>query len=133
MKILLGDFKAKIGQEVIYRPTIGKESLHKVPNDNGTRLINFAMTRNMVVSSTTFPHKDIHKETWVSPSGQIKNQIDHVIVNRRIKKCIMDVQSMRGSSAMSDHFIVRAKIKLRLSVEWRRKAACIRRSKKSGN
>lgn len=31
---------------------------------------------------------------------------------------------------MSDHSIVRAKIKLRLSVEWRRKAVCIKRSNK---
>jgi hypothetical protein len=96
------------------------------------------MTRNMIVRSTTFPHKDIRKETWVSPSGQIKNQIDHVIVDKWIKRCITDVRSMNGSSAMSDHFIVRAKIKLRLSVEWRRKAASIRRFKyrrsaKSGN
>jgi len=39
----------------------------------------------------------------------------------------MDVRSMRGSSAMSDHFIVRAKIKLRLSVEWRKKNVSIKR------
>jgi len=92
VKILLGDFNAKIGQEVIYRQTFGRESLHKVSNNNGTRLVNFAMTRNIVVSSTTFPNKDIHKETWVSPSGQIKNQIDHVIVNKRIKRYIMNVR-----------------------------------------
>jgi len=132
VKILLGDFNAKIEQEVIYRPTIGKESLHKVSNNNGTRLVNFAMTRNMVVCSTTFSHKDIHKETWVSPSGKIKNQIDHVIVNKWIMRCIMDVWSMRGSSDMSDHFIVKAKIKLRLSVEWRRKDASIRRFNTEG-
>ncbi|XP_008181905.1 craniofacial development protein 2-like [Acyrthosiphon pisum] len=127
VKILLGDFNAKIGQEVEYRPTIGKESLHRTSNDNGTRLVNFATTRNMIISSTTFPHKDIHKETWVSPSGQIKNQINHVVVDRRFKRCVMDVQSMRGSSAMSDHFIVRAKIKLCLSVEWRKKNVSIKR------
>ncbi|KAL4153361.1 hypothetical protein QTP88_001194 [Uroleucon formosanum] len=127
VKILLGDFNAKIGQEVVYRPTIGKESLHRISNGNGTRLVNFAMTRSMILSSTTFPHKDIHKETWISPSGQIKNQIDHVIVDRRFKRCVMDVRSMRGSSAMSDHFIIRAKIKLHLSVEWRKNTISIKR------
>jgi len=85
VKILLGDLNAKIGQEIVYRPIIGKESLHRDSNDNGTRLVNFAMTRNMVVSSTTFPHKDIHKQTWVSPTAQTKNQIDHGIVDRRFK------------------------------------------------
>lgn len=39
----------------------------------------------------------------------------------------MDVWSMSGRSAMSDHFNVRAKIKLRLSIEWRRKAVSIKR------
>jgi len=99
VKILLGDFNTKVGQEIIYRPTVGKESLHRVSNDNGTRLVNFAITRNMVVSSNTFPHTDIHKQTWVSPTGQTKNQIDHVIVNRRFKKYIMDVWSMRACSS----------------------------------
>jgi RNAse (barnase) inhibitor barstar len=38
-----------------------------------------------------------------------------------------DVWSMRGSRAMSDHFIVRTKIKLRLSVEWRKNTVSIKR------
>jgi len=63
VKILLGNFNAKIGQELIYRPTIEKESLHRVSNDNGTILVNFAMTRNMVISKTTFPQKNIYKQT----------------------------------------------------------------------
>jgi hypothetical protein len=42
MKILLGDFNAKIGKENIFRPTIGNESLHEISNDNGVRIVNFA-------------------------------------------------------------------------------------------
>jgi hypothetical protein len=34
MKILLGDFNAKVGREVIIKPTIGNESLHEISNDN---------------------------------------------------------------------------------------------------
>ena len=33
MKILLGDFKAKVGQEDIFKPTIGTESLHKISSN----------------------------------------------------------------------------------------------------
>ena len=42
MKILLGDFNAKVGREKIFKPTIGNESLHQFNNDNGFRIVNFA-------------------------------------------------------------------------------------------
>ena len=42
MKILLGDFNAKVGRENIFKPTIGNESLHQESNDNGVRIVNFA-------------------------------------------------------------------------------------------
>jgi hypothetical protein len=35
MKILLGDLNAKVGREVIFKPTIGNESLHEISNENG--------------------------------------------------------------------------------------------------
>jgi hypothetical protein len=58
MKILLGDFHAKVGRENIFKPTIGKESLHQVSNDNGVRIVNFATLKNLV-KSTMFPHRNI--------------------------------------------------------------------------
>jgi len=39
MKILLRDFKAKVGRENSFKPTIGNESLHQVSNDNGVRIV----------------------------------------------------------------------------------------------
>ena len=39
MKILLGDFNAKVGRENIFNPTIGNDSLHQDSNDNGVRLV----------------------------------------------------------------------------------------------
>src|SRR5215510_13192220 len=55
MKILLGDFNAKVGREDIFKPTIGNESLHQDSNDNGVRIVNFATSKNLVVKSTMFP------------------------------------------------------------------------------
>jgi len=40
MKILLGDFNAKVGREVIFNLTVGNESLRQVSNDNGVRIVN---------------------------------------------------------------------------------------------
>jgi hypothetical protein len=45
MKILLGDFNAKIGRENIFNPTIGNESLLEDGNDNGVRIVNFGTTK----------------------------------------------------------------------------------------
>jgi hypothetical protein len=61
MKILLGDFNAKAGKEVIFKPTTGNESLHEISNDIGVRLVNFATSKNLRVKSTMFPHRNIHK------------------------------------------------------------------------
>jgi exonuclease III len=63
MKILLGDFNAKVGREDVFKPTIGNESLHEIGNDNGVRIVNFATSKNLIVKSTMFPHRNIHKFT----------------------------------------------------------------------
>jgi hypothetical protein len=46
MKILLGDFIAKVGREDIFKPKIGNESLHRNSIDNGVRRVNFAKKKN---------------------------------------------------------------------------------------
>ena len=56
IKILLGDFNAKVGRENIFKPTIGNESLHQDNNDNGVRIVNFATSNNLVVKNMMFPH-----------------------------------------------------------------------------
>jgi hypothetical protein len=43
MKILLGGFSANVGRGNIFKLTIGNESLHQVSNDNGVRIVNFAI------------------------------------------------------------------------------------------
>ena len=72
MKIILGDFIAKVGRENIFKPTNGNESLHQVSNDNGDRKVNFVTLKSLVIKSTIFPHRDIHKYTWISPDGDSK-------------------------------------------------------------
>jgi hypothetical protein len=83
MKILLGDFNAKVRREDIFKLIIGNESLHEASNDSGDRVVNFATTKNLTVKSTTFPHYDIHKHTLTSPNGVTHNQIDHVLIDKR--------------------------------------------------
>jgi len=70
MKILLGDFNEKLRGEDIFKQTIGNDSLHQDSNDNGFRMVNFATSIDLGVKSTMFPHRNIHKYTWISPDGK---------------------------------------------------------------
>ncbi|XP_025421252.1 craniofacial development protein 2-like [Sipha flava] len=90
IKIVLGDFNAKCGREIQFSHTLGKESLHDISNGNGLRLISFATGKDMMISSTMFPHKKIYKGTWKSPDGITINQIDHVLIQKRFRSCIRD-------------------------------------------
>jgi hypothetical protein len=55
MKILLGDFSAKVGQVDILKPTVGNESLDEISNDKEVRVVNFAKSKNLIVKNTMFP------------------------------------------------------------------------------
>jgi hypothetical protein len=55
IKILLGDFNAKVDREGIFKPTIRNESLHKISSDNGVRLLNFATSKSLRVKNTMSP------------------------------------------------------------------------------
>jgi hypothetical protein len=71
MKILLGNFIAKVGKEEMFKPTIWNENIHKINNDSG--VVNFATLKNLTVESTMFPYCNIHKCIWTSPAGKIHN------------------------------------------------------------
>jgi hypothetical protein len=58
LKILLGDLNAKVGREDVFKPTIGNENLHEISNDNGITVVNFATSKNLIVKSTMFPHRN---------------------------------------------------------------------------
>ena len=116
IKIILGDFSSKVRQEDIFKPTIGKQSLHKISNVNGVRLLNFATSNNLIVKSTTLSHRDIHKQTWTSPDGLTHNQIDHILIDTRRQSSIIDIRSIRGPDCDTDHYSVIAKLRERLSV-----------------
>lgn len=115
VKIIIGDANAQVGKENIYLPTIGKHSLHNCSNDNGQRLIDFAVSKDMVIGSTMFPHKNIHKGTWKSPDGKTVNQIDHFVIDKRHQSMLEDIRSFRGANIDSDHYLVMAKINARIS------------------
>jgi len=119
--IILGDVNAQLGKERLYNEVIGQHTLHEETNINGELLCEFACANNMVVMSTNFQHKRIHKITWLSPDQNTASLIDHIIINANKKGVIEDVKTMRGPNIDSDHFLVKAVIKQKLSVMHKKK------------
>jgi len=103
MKILLGNFNAKVGREDIFKPIIGQESLHQDSNENGVRIVNFTTSKNLIVKSTMFSHRNINKYTRTSSDGKTQNQTDHVLIDRRWQSSVLDVRSFRGADCDTGH------------------------------
>jgi hypothetical protein len=89
--------------------------MHLNTNNNGQRLVDFAAAKNMVVSSTCFPHKEIHKQTWRSPGGKTCNQVNHILIDKRNGSSMLDVKSCRGASSNCDHYLVRGKYRCKIA------------------
>jgi len=90
IKIVLGDWNAKVGREEIYQGIIGRHSMHFNSNDNGQSLAYFTAAKTMVVTSTCFPDKEIHRHTWRSPDGKTNNKIDHTLIDKRNANGMLD-------------------------------------------
>ena len=74
-------------------------------SENGKTLIQFAQLHDLVVESTKFQHKRIHKGAWIIPGTMESNQIDHALINKR-QASIRDLCSVRETNCDSDHFLV---------------------------
>jgi hypothetical protein len=80
--------------------------MHNESNENGLKAMDFAISMDMKISTTFFPKKRIHKETWISLDGSKRNQIDHITIDRRHGLDITDVKICRAADYDSDHFLL---------------------------
>ncbi|VDO84442.1 unnamed protein product, partial [Schistosoma margrebowiei] len=79
---------------------------------------NRQMDKICSISRIIFPHKRIHKATWISPDHTTENQIDHICINKKFRKTMEDVRTRRGADVASDHHLVVANLKLKLKKNW---------------
>ena len=114
MLIITGDMNAKVGDNnEHYERVMGNHGSGQ-RNDNGERLCALSDMNSLVITGTLFPHKEIHKATWVSPNGKTRNQIDHILINRKFRNSVKDTRVFRSADIGSDHYLVCMKVKLSL-------------------
>jgi hypothetical protein len=114
----MGDFNAKTGSDNTgYEQAMGIHDLGEM-NENGERFADLCALNNLVIGGTIFPHKRIHKNTWISPDHVTENQIDHICIAKKFRRSLQDVRVKRGADVASDHHLVVARLKLKLKKNW---------------
>jgi hypothetical protein len=82
---------------------------------NAVRLLNFATAKNLIVENTV-----LHIVTFINLPGHLMverhNQIDHILINRRLHSSILDVRSFRAADCDTDYYPVVVKVRERLEV-----------------
>ena len=112
--ILMGDFNAKIGMDNTgYEDFMRAHGLGQI-NENGERFADLCTLNQLVIGGSIFPHKLIHKATWISPNHVTENQIDHICISRKFRRSWRDVRVMRGADVSSDPHLLLTTVKLRL-------------------
>ncbi len=118
MLIVAGDWNARPGAvdpatwHILGKFAVGTRCV------NDDRLVNFASSNHLVVSSTHFRHPERHLVTWFSNDGRTGNQIDHMLVRSRLVSSVIDCRAYNGAQTDSehglDHAMVRAHLLLRM-------------------
>ena len=96
--------KAKIQESIKIRSTVGQFSLHANTTSKDMKLIVFSTAHNMVVLAPSYSIS-----TFTITSSH------HTVIDERHVSSVLDVRTFRGPSINSDHYLVAAKFRLRIS------------------
>ncbi|XP_046662937.1 craniofacial development protein 2-like [Homalodisca vitripennis] len=117
--IIMGDLNGRTGRrvkdEVVGR--FGEDTI----NDNGLRLIRLCQQYEFIIQNGFFQHKQIHRFTWQQNTKGLRSIIGYVITKQESSIKILDVRVQRGAVCGSDHFLVKAKIDLKVRASGNRK------------
>ncbi|CAH2103439.1 unnamed protein product [Euphydryas editha] len=108
--VLMGDFNGQIGERLPNEDSIlGHFSTGK-RNDNGQRLLNLAQTHNLKILNSFFKKNRNRKWTWISPDGNVKNEIDFILSNK--PQFFKDIKTINKLNFNTNHRMVRGAIYL---------------------
>ena len=111
----MGDFNAKVGKEKHLMKVAGKYTIHNETSENGNLLAQFTTRNRLFIKSTSFKHKKIHMGTWKILRMNEMNQIDYVFLSLWQSSSVIDVRSCRVPSCDLDHYLVRVKVRERIT------------------
>ncbi|XP_060531543.1 uncharacterized protein LOC132705128 [Cylas formicarius] len=118
INIIQGDFNAKIGSlqadQIVGPYGLGDR------NHRGDRLVQFCQEENFKITNTWFSLPPRRLYTWRSPQDNkdniVRNQIDFILINRRFGTSLKRVCTYPGADVPSDHVLLLASYKVKLSL-----------------
>ena len=109
---IIGGWNAKVGSQETPEVT-GIFSL-EVQNEAGQRLTEFCQKNTLVIANTLFQQHRRRRDTWTSPDGQHRNQIDYILCSQKWRSSIQSAKTRLGADCGSDHDCLIAKFRLKL-------------------
>ena len=108
------DFNEKIGSNNRgYEEVMGTHGIVEM-RENGEMFADLCSFNILIIGGSVFPHRRIHKATWVSPDHRTENQIDHNCISQKFMRSMQDGRVHSVADAASDHHIVLTKLKLKM-------------------
>ena len=98
---IIGDWNAKVGSQET--PGVTGKFGFGVQNEAGQRLIEFCQENALVTTNTLFQQHKKRLDTWTSPDGQHRNQIDYILCSQRWRCSIQSAKTRLGADCGSDH------------------------------
>ncbi|VDQ03916.1 unnamed protein product [Trichobilharzia regenti] len=113
IRILMGDMNAKLGPDNTGRELMGGEALGEM-NENGELFADSCAFRELVIVGRVYEHKDVQKDTWVTPDGRTRNRIDFISISRKWGHSFLDTILRNGADVGSDHYLVQGTPQVKL-------------------
>ena len=110
--LVLGDFNAKVGSDT-HGGITGNWGLGAT-NERGEALTEWCIQKDLCIANTFFEKKPEKLWTWCSPDKCTKNQIDYILIKRRFRNAILDVETDPNADCDTDHNPLICKLRLRL-------------------
>ena len=83
--IRMGDFNAKIASNNRgYEEVMGTHGIGEM-NEHGEMFADLCSFNRLIIGGSVFPHRRIHKATWVSP--------DHFFISQKFRRSMQDVRA----------------------------------------
>ena len=98
----------------------GRERVNDLVSERLTnevsRLLEFAEFNGLVITNTLHRHKESRLVTWISNDGQTENQIDYILISKRLRSSVITnkTRAFPGADVGSDHNLIMMNFKLKL-------------------